>query len=159
MRILVALDGSPFSETATGLLIEQMKTTDTEVRLLHAVDPFPLKLAEAKGTRAYPDVAAARLEQRTLATRLLEGAAARLRSAGFTVTWTIQEGDARTAAPETTVFDLLASMQKRRASVAVVAGRAAVAADGSGRHADVRGVVSMADVAEVLAEGMELFGE
>jgi nucleotide-binding universal stress UspA family protein len=50
-RILAGLDGSPSSEALTSRLIAQMKTDDADVRLLHVVDPFPMKVAETKGGR------------------------------------------------------------------------------------------------------------
>lgn len=97
MRILLALDGSPTSEAATRTLIEQMKPAGSDVRLLHIVEPFPVKLAEAEGSNASPDFDRARLEQRQAAERLLKNAATKLQAAGFNVTWMVQEGDPRMA--------------------------------------------------------------
>jgi nucleotide-binding universal stress UspA family protein len=74
-----------------------MKTSEAEIRVLHVVDPYPMKLAETKGTPELPDLDAARAEQREQAKRLLEKAASTLRSAGFQATWIVQEGDPRTA--------------------------------------------------------------
>jgi hypothetical protein len=53
-------------ETSAVWLIAQTKTKDADVRLLHVVEPFPWKLAEAKGSSAYPDLPAARVEQRAV---------------------------------------------------------------------------------------------
>lgn len=97
MRILIALDGSASSDAATSTVVAQMKTDDVIVRLLHVLDAFPARLAEAEGSRAYPDFAAARLEERRAAERLLADTAAKLRSAGFRVETTVQEGDPRGA--------------------------------------------------------------
>jgi len=97
MRILMALDESPYAEAVTRMIAAQMKTGDAEVRVLHVVEPYPMKLAEAKGTRELPDLDAARAEQRERAKHLLENAATILRSAGFNATWIVQEGDPRTA--------------------------------------------------------------
>jgi nucleotide-binding universal stress UspA family protein len=95
VRILLALDDSKFSEAATDALIAQVKTTDTEMRLLHVVESFPEKLAKKMGSRDAPDFVAARLEQRERAKEWLARAAEKLRSAGFKVTFSVKEGDAR----------------------------------------------------------------
>ena len=55
---------------------------------------------------------------------------------------------------ETTMFDLLAGLQKAGAAIAVVI---TGAGPGSGSQAVVSGVVTKADVVEALAESMELF--
>jgi nucleotide-binding universal stress UspA family protein len=95
MKILLALDDSNFSEAATGALIAQMKTTGKEVRLLHVVESFPEKLANKLGSKDAPDFVAARLQQRERARAWLARAAEKLRSAGFKVTSSVKEGDAR----------------------------------------------------------------
>jgi nucleotide-binding universal stress UspA family protein len=97
MKILLALDASKFSEAATKTVITQIKAKGTEVHLLHVVEPFPASLATKKGTRESPDFVAARLEQREYGTRLLSQATEKLRSAGFKVISSIEEGDARDA--------------------------------------------------------------
>ncbi len=58
-----------------------------------------------------------------------------------------------TVTPETTIFELIASLQRAKAELAVVV--APEAGEGPATH--VRGVVTKAHVAEVLAEGMEIF--
>lgn len=50
-RILLAIDDSKFSEVAARLLIEQIRSLGTEVRVLHVVEPLPRLLA--RGTRGY----------------------------------------------------------------------------------------------------------
>ena len=97
MRILVALDESPYADAVSRAIVAQTKTSDVEIRLLHVVNPYPATLAEAKGSRAFPDFAAARAEQRDQAERMLERTATTLRASGFDVTWMIQEGDPRIA--------------------------------------------------------------
>ena len=97
MKILLALDGSKFSEAATNIVITQIKAKDTKVHLLHVVDPFPARLAGNKGSQETPDFVAARLEQRDYAKELLSRATEKLRSAGFEVTSAVEEGDARDA--------------------------------------------------------------
>jgi nucleotide-binding universal stress UspA family protein len=96
MRILLALDGSNHSAVVRDALIVQAKPTDAEVHLLHVVEPFPIDLAQKLGSRDSPDFAGARLEQREWAKEMLAHTAKMLCSAGFTVTSSVKEGDART---------------------------------------------------------------
>jgi len=95
MRILLALDDSKCSMGAMDSLIAQFKTKDAEVRLVHVVEPFPARLARRRGSRQSPDFVAARVEQRKLAEELLSRATEKLCSAGFKVTSSVKEGDAR----------------------------------------------------------------
>ncbi len=95
MRILLALDDSKCSAGATDALIAQAKTKNAEVRVLHAVEPFPARLAEEMGSKASPDFVAARMCQRGRAKEIVAQAARKLRSAGFKVTSSVKEGDAR----------------------------------------------------------------
>ena len=97
MRILLALDDSRYSAAVRDALIAQAKTSDAEVHLLHVVEPFPIDLAQKLGSRDSPDFAAARLEQRQWAKEMLAHAAGMLCSAGFKVTFSVEEGDARDA--------------------------------------------------------------
>jgi len=95
MRILLALDDSKYSVGATDALIAQAKTENTEVHVLHAVEPFPERLAEDMGSKGSPDFVAARLRQRERGKEMGAQAARKLRSAGFKVTSSVKEGDAR----------------------------------------------------------------
>ena len=62
--------------------------------------------------------------------------------------------------PEMTIFDLLAAMQRRRAAVAVVVGqRPAGAAGDEDSGPQIHGLVTKSDLAEALAEGMEMFAD
>src|ERR1019366_9142858 len=61
------------------------------------VEPFPERLAKRRGSRQSPDFVAARVEQRKLAEELLSRGTEKLRSAGFKVTSSVEEGDARDA--------------------------------------------------------------
>jgi CIC family chloride channel protein len=65
----------------------------------------------------------------------------------------IAQRDYVLVSPETTMFDLMAMMQRAQAQVAVILQGA------SGAAPDVKGVVTKADIGEALAEGMELFGD
>jgi nucleotide-binding universal stress UspA family protein len=95
MKILLTLDDCTISEAVTDMMITQIKTKDAVVRLLHVVEPFPENVAGKMGSREPPDFVAARLVQREHGKELLARAAERLRSAGFKVTSSVEEGDAR----------------------------------------------------------------
>jgi nucleotide-binding universal stress UspA family protein len=95
MRILLAVDDSKCSRAATNTLTAQAKTENTEICVLHVFETFPAGLARRMGSRESPDFVAARLEQREHAKELLSRAAEKFRSAGFKVTTSIEEGDAR----------------------------------------------------------------
>lgn len=59
-----------------------------------------------------------------------------------------------------TIFDLLAAMQRRRAGAAVVVRAAHAGAERDRERApEVQGLVTKADLAEALAEGMEMFAD
>lgn len=62
------------------------------------------------------------------------------------------------AAVDTTLFNLLAEMQRVRASVAVVTA-ASGAGTASGGQPRIVGVVTQTHLAEAMAEGLELFGD
>jgi nucleotide-binding universal stress UspA family protein len=95
MRILLARDDAKCSVAATDALIAQARTENTEVHVLHAVEPFPVRLAEEMGSRGSPEFVAARMRQRERAKEMVAQAAEKLRSAGFKVTSSVEEGDAR----------------------------------------------------------------
>ena len=95
MNILVAIDDSKFSEAASNAVIAHVKTNDTEVRLLHVLNPFPVALAKKMGTKDFPDFTSARLTLRDQATQLLTKAAEKFRAAGFKTSHFVEEGDAR----------------------------------------------------------------
>jgi nucleotide-binding universal stress UspA family protein len=95
MRILIPIDDSAASEAAVNQVIKQVQARDTEVELLHVLDPFPERLARKKGRQDFPDFAAARKDLRVSAEKLLTRVAERLQSAGFSVRLSIQEGDVR----------------------------------------------------------------
>jgi len=93
MKILLAVDGSKFSEAATTQLIAQVKAENTEVHLLHAAEPFPESLAKEMGGKDYLNFAGARLQRRTWSEELLAQTGEKLKSAGFRVTSSVEEGD------------------------------------------------------------------
>jgi nucleotide-binding universal stress UspA family protein len=91
MRLLLAIDGSIFSEAATQAVIARANPHQTEVRVLHVIDipspQFPEMMAY------YPGIEHARDAQRGQAEALVSKAAEFLRSKGFRVTAAVELGD------------------------------------------------------------------
>jgi nucleotide-binding universal stress UspA family protein len=102
MKVLLALDNSGFSEAALGMVISQQRAQETEVRVLHVMEPlefFFSQIATMQSPGYYPpqpieleEVRKDRLQQ---AQRLVAGAAERLQDAGFRVESSVCEGDPR----------------------------------------------------------------
>jgi nucleotide-binding universal stress UspA family protein len=83
MRIILAVDGSKFSEAAANEVIAQMNPDNIEVTLLHVLDPFPAALAEKVGSKESPEFDLARLTLRDAANEYVGRTAETFRSAGF----------------------------------------------------------------------------
>jgi hypothetical protein len=49
MRIVLAVDGSPFSDAAVHAVIAQKQSKDAEIRVLHVVEPPTLLAAREMG--------------------------------------------------------------------------------------------------------------
>ena len=92
MRILLAIDGSKYSETAVQAVIEQIRLRDTEVQILHVVERPSLLVGREMGgyDRALDVVWEAETKQ---AWALVQNAADRLRSKGVKVITTVAQGD------------------------------------------------------------------
>ena len=95
MKILLAVEDFRCAETVRKAVIAQFKTDNTEVRLVHALELFPVGLAQEMGGRDSPDFVAARTRQQECVRRVLSVASDALRSAGFHATSLVHEGDAR----------------------------------------------------------------
>lgn len=95
MKMLLAVEDFRCAEIVRKAVIAQFKTDDTELRLAHAVEPFPAGLAEEMGGKDSPDFVAARARQRERLLKDFSEASATLRCAGFHVTSSVHEGDAR----------------------------------------------------------------
>jgi len=84
-RILITLDGSPFSERAIESATALGRPFGSEYALLMVVEP-PLPIADPSGFMVVPMMAGAEKQLREAATRYLEGHADRLRKDGLVVT-------------------------------------------------------------------------
>ncbi len=99
MKILVAIDGSKFSEATMQAVANRTPTKDTEVSVLHVVEPLSVVVGDE--TRVYsPNIEEVRHAQLKRAETLVAGAADLLRAAGFKVTTLVEEGD-----PVTKIID------------------------------------------------------
>jgi nucleotide-binding universal stress UspA family protein len=93
MKILLAIDGSKFSEAATQAVIGQMRPENTEVCVLHIVDP--LLLAPEFRAGNLENIKAAEQQLRRCGDALVRGTEQLLRAAGFKVHAKVREGDHR----------------------------------------------------------------
>ena len=91
MKILLALDDSKFSEAAAKNLAQQFRPHDTEVRVLHVVEPVGLSEPPQMSPGYYPEVE----DQLPQAREVVDQAAKTLSAAGFKVTTSVATGDAR----------------------------------------------------------------
>jgi nucleotide-binding universal stress UspA family protein len=99
MKILLAVDDSNFSRAAVDAVIQQFRPEDTEVQVLHAVDPLKLAppyVGVGVGPSVPGDFVGVVEEWLDQAERLVADSATRLESAGFRVDTTVSEGDAKT---------------------------------------------------------------
>ena len=93
MKILLATDDSKFSEAAAKSLAGQFRPQETEVRVLHVVEPIAISKPPQMSPGYYPE-----LEDRLPQARELVDRVAKILSpAGFRVTTSVATGDARSA--------------------------------------------------------------
>lgn len=96
MNILVAVDGSEFSDAAVQNLI-RTRPADAQVRVLHVIEPFPV----VESWVYTPDWNKMLDEQRKDAEAFVAEAAQTLRDAKFTVTTSIESGNAQSVIIDT----------------------------------------------------------
>jgi nucleotide-binding universal stress UspA family protein len=98
MRILLAIDESKYSQTATRTLARQFRSGDTEIHVLHAID-WPRLLPDSFSFGEGPEFAQEFnrfLEsERRRGRELAEQTAAALNNAGFATSCSVVEGDAK----------------------------------------------------------------
>jgi nucleotide-binding universal stress UspA family protein len=85
MRVLLAIDGSKYSEAALQAVLARSRPQDTQVRVLHVLEMI--------ASSGYP-IPASR-DDRTRAQKLVDRAAKKLKAAGFKADTMLVEGDAR----------------------------------------------------------------
>jgi nucleotide-binding universal stress UspA family protein len=98
MKVLVAVDGSPCSESAVETLIRQYKSTDTEVCVFHVVDCVkltPIPYTFGTGPVFSQDYTVISNQWRCEGEQLVAELSKRLQAAGFKTSSKVEEGDAR----------------------------------------------------------------
>lgn len=98
MKILLAIDGSKFSQAAVQQLIALASPREVEVRLLHVIEFWPVHFRAPAWDSETSQV---RQDKREEAEKLLANTAQQLRAAGFNVTTIAKEGD-----PKVDVIDI-----------------------------------------------------
>jgi nucleotide-binding universal stress UspA family protein len=99
LRILLAVDGSTFSDAAAQLLIKQAKPQDTEVLVLYVIEILSPSLPEIAAY--YPGIEHARDAQIQPAQALVAKTAELLRSHGLRATTSVEVGD-----PKSKIIDV-----------------------------------------------------
>jgi nucleotide-binding universal stress UspA family protein len=100
MKVLVAIDGSRFSQAALDSVASRPWPPDTEIRVLHVVEPPSLLMGREMA--AYdPEFEAVWKALRENAKDIVEKAAAQLRAAKMNVSTALVEGD-----PKSQILDL-----------------------------------------------------
>ena len=102
MKILLAIDESEFSEAAVKMMIAQNAPPNTEVRVLHVLEPPSLLMGREMGGYD-PEFEAVWSALRDEAKALVEKTTTILRTAGYQVTPALEEGD-----PKSKIVDLAA---------------------------------------------------
>ena len=95
MRILLAIDDSKFSEAAVQAVMKQARPHDTEVRVLHVVEPPSLLATREMGEPNFKLEAAWKAEieaEKALVARAVETR----RHKGFSASTSVEQGDPRT---------------------------------------------------------------
>lgn len=93
MKVLLATDGSEYSELALQALIAVGRPQETEVHIVHVVELRPVVIQTPEWEREHSD---ARRAMWTRAEEIIAHAVRMLENAGFHVTTAIREGDPRT---------------------------------------------------------------
>jgi nucleotide-binding universal stress UspA family protein len=105
MKILIAIDGSDFSQAALRSVIARPWPPDTTVKLLHVVEPPSLLMGREMGGYD-PEFEMVWKALREQAKDLVEKAAEKLRRANFNVTTELVEGD-----PKSQIIDVANAWQ------------------------------------------------
>jgi nucleotide-binding universal stress UspA family protein len=92
MKILLATDGSDFSNAAARTIAEQFRPQDNEVRVLSVVEPITTEAAPQMAAGYYPELE----EKKHEANALVERVAKMLSEAGFKSSTSVAMGDAKT---------------------------------------------------------------
>ena len=97
MKILLATDGSKFSEAAAQALASQVNSQDAQVLILQAVEPLAISTPPQMATGYAPELTEKREQQLNEAKASVAAASKALQAVGFAVTTRVVEADPRTA--------------------------------------------------------------
>lgn len=97
MKILLATDGSKFSEAATQTLASQINSKDAQVVVLQAAEPLVISTPPQMAPGYAPELAEKREQQLNEAKASVAAAAKVLQAVGFAVSTRVVEADPRTA--------------------------------------------------------------
>ena len=92
MKILLAIDDSKFSEAAIEAVIRQATPQETEVKVLHVIEPIPI-YPNGQAWGYGPEASQVLKEQRNEAEELVARAGQTLREKNFKVMTVIEEGN------------------------------------------------------------------
>ncbi len=92
MRILVAIDGSKYSDAAVRSVAERGHSPDSEVRVLHVIEPVPVS-PDGQAWGFALGISGVLDDQREAANELVARAAEVLRNAGWKVSTFVGEGN------------------------------------------------------------------
>jgi nucleotide-binding universal stress UspA family protein len=97
MKILLATDGTEFSEAATQSIVGTIDPKNSEVLVLEAVEPLSYSTPPQMAPGYAPELAQKREEQKKEAKASVAATADILQAAGFQVNTRVVEGDPRNA--------------------------------------------------------------
>jgi nucleotide-binding universal stress UspA family protein len=92
MKVLLGIDGSQSSEATLQALVAMARPQETEVRILHVVELWPVHVHSSEWDR---ELSVPRRATWTRAEETVARAARTLENAGFSVTTAVKEGDPR----------------------------------------------------------------
>jgi len=96
MKILLAIDDSPYSEAAIRAVASQYRTRDAEIRVLSVVEPISVYVSADAFPHFVPQVEEIEEDRKKQATDLVHQAAEKLRNAGFQAIGLVDFGDPKT---------------------------------------------------------------
>ena len=96
MKILLAIDGSKYSDATVQALVSQIRRDNAEVLVLQIVEPRIYSTPPQMAAGYEPELAEIMKEQFHQAQQSVDRAAAMLRAAGFGVTTRVLEAEPRT---------------------------------------------------------------
>jgi len=99
-KILLAIENSDFSMAAVKAVRTQLRPEQSEIHLLHVIDPMVYLPLYDGAVRDFDRIEALRAENRKQAQALVDETAKLLRDAGYRVTASVEEGE-----PRTTIID------------------------------------------------------